>query len=78
MTDLYRTTLMAEETRAINEHLLIAGIREQELAEQVRRQLAFISAITQNLGEGVYVFDRAGYVTSGQSNGRAHAGCRIG
>ncbi|MBA3468346.1 MAG: PAS domain-containing protein [Herpetosiphonaceae bacterium] len=63
MTDLDRTTRMAEETRAINEQLLIAGIRDQELAEQVRRQLAFISAITQNLGEGVYAFDRAGRVT---------------
>lgn len=63
MTDLHQTTLVAEETRAINQNLLIAGIREQELAEQLRRQLAFISAITHNLGEGVYAFDRAGQVT---------------
>ncbi|MBA3468827.1 MAG: PAS domain-containing protein [Herpetosiphonaceae bacterium] len=63
MTDLDRTTRMADETRAINEQLLITGIREQELAEQVRHQLAFISAITQSLGEGVYAFDRAGRVT---------------
>ncbi len=54
---------LAHETRAMNEHLLLAGIREQELAEQLQLQLAFISAITRSLGEGVYAFDQAGMVT---------------
>jgi PAS domain S-box-containing protein len=51
------------DTRAINEQLLIAGLREQELAEQLGRQLAFTSAITTSLGEGVYALDRAGHFT---------------
>jgi PAS domain S-box-containing protein len=54
---------LAHETRTMNEHLLIAGIREQELAEELQLQLAFISTITRSLGEGVYAFDRAGQVT---------------
>ena len=45
----------------VNEHLLIAGLREHELADQLRRQLAFSRAITESLAEGVYaVEDRAG------------------
>ncbi len=56
-------TRLAQETRAMNEHLLLAGIREQQLAEQLQLQLAFISAITRSLGDGVYAFDRAGHVT---------------
>jgi PAS domain S-box-containing protein len=48
------------DARVINEQLLIAGLREQELAEQLQRQLAFTSAITSSLGEGVYALDRAG------------------
>jgi diguanylate cyclase (GGDEF)-like protein/PAS domain S-box-containing protein len=51
------------DTRAINEQLLIAGLREQELAEQLQRQLAFTSAITKSLGEGLYALDRAGRFT---------------
>jgi PAS domain S-box-containing protein len=48
------------DARVINEQLLIAGLREQELAEQLQRQLAFTSAITTSLGEGVYALDLAG------------------
>ena len=51
------------ETRAINEQLLIAGLREQELAEQLQRQLVFTTAITTSLGEGLFVLDRAGRCT---------------
>jgi len=56
-------THLAQETRAMNEQLLLAGIREQELAEQLQLQLAFISTITRSLGDGVYAFDREGQVT---------------
>jgi two-component system sensor histidine kinase ResE len=42
----------------VNEQLLLAGLREQELADQLRRQLAFTGAITDHLGEGIYVVDR--------------------
>jgi diguanylate cyclase (GGDEF)-like protein/PAS domain S-box-containing protein len=46
--------------RAINEQLLIAGLREQELAEQLGRQLAFTTAITNSLGEGLCALDHMG------------------
>jgi len=52
------------DTRAINEQLLIAGLREQELAEQLQRELAFTNAITSSLGEGLYALDRAGRFTT--------------
>jgi len=51
------------DTRAVNEQLLIAGLREQELAEQLRRELAFTNAITSSLDEGLYALDRAGRFT---------------
>ena len=54
---------VAQDIRAINEQLLIAGLREQELAEQLQLQLAFTNAITTSLGEGVYVLDTAGWCT---------------
>lgn len=43
--------------REANEHLLIAGLHEQELAEQLRRQLAFTNVITDTLGEGICALD---------------------
>jgi diguanylate cyclase (GGDEF)-like protein/PAS domain S-box-containing protein len=48
------------DTRAINEQLLIAGLREQELSEQLQRQLDFTTAITNSLGEGLYTLDATG------------------
>ena len=51
------------DTRAINEQLLIAGLRELELAEQLQRQLAFTNTITNSLGEGLCALDRAGRFT---------------
>ncbi len=58
------------EIQAVNEQLLIAGLQEQTLAEQLGRQaeqlgrqLAFTSAITSSLVEGVYVVDTAGRCT---------------
>jgi PAS domain S-box-containing protein len=51
------------EIQAVNEQLLIAGLREQTLAEQLGRQLAFTTAITSSLVEGVYVVDTAGRCT---------------
>ncbi len=51
------------ELRAVNERLLLAGLREQELADQLRHQLAFTGAIVGNLGEGVCALDRAGRIS---------------
>jgi two-component system, NtrC family, sensor histidine kinase KinB len=59
----HRDEQVAVDTRAVNEQLLMASLREQELAEQLQRQLAFINAITNSLGEGVYALDRAGRFT---------------
>lgn len=49
--------------QAVNEQLVLAGLREQALAEQLHRQLVFTNAITASLGEGVYVLDTAGLCT---------------
>ncbi len=54
---------MGAELQAVNERLLLAGLREQELADQLRRQLAFTGAIADNLGEGVCALDRACRIT---------------
>ncbi len=51
------------ELQAVNERLLISGLREQELADQLSHQLAFLSAITANLVEGVYAEDRSGRIS---------------
>lgn len=59
-TDHYRNEQTVIDIRAINEQLLIASLREMELAEQIQRQLAFTNAITISLGEGLYTLDRAG------------------
>ena len=47
----------------LNEHLLLAGLREQELAERLRVQLAFTAAIAENVAEGVCAFDVARRIT---------------
>ncbi len=46
--------------QAVNAQLLLAGLREQQFAEQLGRQLAFTTAITNSLAEGVLVLDTAG------------------
>ncbi|MEP7188798.1 MAG: ATP-binding protein [Roseiflexaceae bacterium] len=51
----------AYDIQAVNEQLLLAGLREQTLADQLSHQLAFATAITTSLGEGVYVLDTAGW-----------------
>jgi PAS domain S-box-containing protein len=62
-TTHHRGEQIVVDTRAVNEQLLIASLREQELAEELQRQLAFINAITDSLGEGVYALDRTGRFT---------------
>ncbi len=49
--------------REVNQQLLLAGLREQALAEQLQHQLAFSNAITNSLDEGVYALDRTGRFT---------------
>ena len=52
-----------DDIQAVNEQLLIAGLREQALADQLRHQLAFTTTITTSIGEGVYVLDTTGQCT---------------
>jgi PAS domain S-box-containing protein len=53
----------ALDIRAINEQLLLTGLREQALAEQLQTQLAFTTAITLSLAEGVCALNTAGQFT---------------
>lgn len=52
-----------EMLQTVNERLLLAGLREQALADRLRSQLAFTNAIVGNLGEGVCALDRACRIT---------------
>lgn len=47
----------------VNEQLLLAGLREHTLAEQIGQQLAFCTAITTSLAEGVIAVEHAGHIT---------------
>ena len=47
---------------AVIERLLIAGLREQDLADELRRQLAFTTAVNSSLAEGIYALDMAGRI----------------
>ncbi|MBC8076382.1 MAG: PAS domain-containing protein, partial [Chloroflexales bacterium] len=51
------------DARAINEQLLLSGLREQALVEELQHQLAFTTAITGSLGEGVYALNGVGRIT---------------
>jgi PAS domain S-box-containing protein len=57
------TAQIMHDIQAVNAQLLIAGLREQTAADQLRHQLAFTTAITTSLAEGVYVLDTAGRCT---------------
>jgi PAS domain S-box-containing protein len=49
--------------RAINERLLIAGLREQAAADRLRQQLAFTAALSGSIGDGIYATDVAGGIS---------------
>jgi PAS domain S-box-containing protein len=51
------------ESRPSEEHLVLASQRERALTDQLRRQLAFSSAIMGNLAEGVLALDRECRIT---------------
>ena len=53
----------AAEMQPVVERLLIAGLREQDLADELRQQLAFTAAVNDSIGEGVYALDTAGRIT---------------
>ena len=47
----------------ISEQLLLTGLHAQDVADQLRHQLALTTAITHSLAEGVYAVDDAARVT---------------
>jgi signal transduction histidine kinase len=51
---------VVQDTRLANESLLLAGLREQELAELAQREAERWSALVANLTEGVTVLDGGG------------------
>jgi len=53
----------AVDQRDVNEQLVLALLRGQDLTDQLRQQLAFTSAVTLSLGEGVYALDTEGRIT---------------
>src|SRR2546421_8515319 len=48
------------ELRDVNEHLLIAGLREQELATALEAERAQLAVILAGIGDAVLVVDGAG------------------
>ncbi len=52
--------LTVEERREVSERLLIAGLREQELAETLAAERAQLAAILASIGDAVLVVDHAG------------------
>src|SRR5919199_6335091 len=48
------------ELREVNEHLLIAGLREQELAAALEAERAQLAVILASIGDAVLVVDEAG------------------
>lgn len=53
---------LTEETRIINERLILSSVREQENAEAAERQRAQLSALLENLSDGVVTADRSGRI----------------
>ncbi len=51
------TARLVAELRRVNERLLLAGLREQVLKDQLSDQLTFTQAITDTLSEGVCALD---------------------
>jgi diguanylate cyclase (GGDEF)-like protein/PAS domain S-box-containing protein len=64
--------------QAVNEQLLLAGLREQELAEQLQRQLLFTNTVTNSLAEGLAALDQAGRFTMVNPAAERMLGCMEG
>lgn len=57
-----RSRRLAEELRALNQRLVIAGVRQQELAEQAEIQAAQWNALLDSIADGVLVVDEHGHL----------------
>ncbi|HVA89491.1 MAG TPA: ATP-binding protein [Chloroflexota bacterium] len=56
------TSSRLTELREVNEHLLISGLREQELAEALEAERAQLAVILAGIGDAVMVVDQAGTI----------------
>ncbi len=61
---------LLRELREINERLVVASVRQQELAEQAQRQAAQWNAVLNSLNEGVIVVDARAHVVMINPTGR--------
>src|SRR5436190_1744954 len=61
---------------AVNERLIVAGLREQEQADRARRDAAESKALLENMSEGVIVLDADGAISLVNPVGRALLGLR--
>lgn len=64
----------ADDLREVNEQIVIASVREQELAEQAERQAAQWNALLESMNEGVIVADATGRVMLLNAVGRRITG----
>jgi len=55
-------TDLVDALRAVNESLILASVRETELAEERERQAANLSGLLSNLDEGVLIADSSGEI----------------
>jgi PAS domain S-box-containing protein len=65
-----RPEILVRQLRAINEQLVVASARQQELAERAQRQAAQGGALLNSLNEGVVVVDSAGQLVLINPSGR--------
>lgn len=61
---------VADDLREANQQLVIAGVREQELAEEAERHTAQLNALIESMSEGVTIVDATGRVVLMNSAGR--------
>ncbi|XXY45772.1 ATP-binding protein [Sorangium sp. So ce269] len=69
-----REALATQELKEANERLIVAGLREQELADRANQSAAELKALLATMAEGVTVFGAAGEVVLVNPVGRAVLG----
>lgn len=57
----------SDDLKEVNERLLIAGLRNHELADQLQQQLSYTRAVTDSLDEGVCALNRDGRIVFANS-----------
>lgn len=65
---------MTDELRQVSQRAVIAGIRQQELAEVAERQAAELNAVVNSIADGVAIFDTAGGMVRANDSARRMLG----